>query len=39
MVKDTNDEMRKALDIQGALFGMIPGRETFVIGKDGKVIF
>lgn len=37
MFKDTNDELRKALDIKGDLFGMLPGRETFVVGKDGKV--
>eukprot|EP00287_Rhodomonas_sp_CCMP768_P005335 CAMPEP_0196719698 /NCGR_PEP_ID=MMETSP1091-20130531/2641_1 /TAXON_ID=302021 /ORGANISM="Rhodomonas sp., Strain CCMP768" /LENGTH=198 /DNA_ID=CAMNT_0042060727 /DNA_START=62 /DNA_END=658 /DNA_ORIENTATION=- len=37
MVKDTNDEMRKKLGIKNDLFGVLPGRETFVVGKDGKV--
>lgn len=37
MVSDVDDEFRKALDIKGDLFGVLPGRETYVIGKDGKV--
>ncbi len=36
LVKDTNDEMRNILAIKD-LFGLLPGRETYVIGTDGKV--
>lgn len=37
LVKDPNDEMRKTLAIPADLFGTLPGRETYVIGKDGMV--
>mmetsp|Transcript_7452 Transcript_7452/g.11722 ORF Transcript_7452/g.11722 Transcript_7452/m.11722 type:complete len:180 (-) Transcript_7452:835-1374(-) len=37
MVADVNDEARKALGIKADLFGVLPGRETYVVGKDGKV--
>lgn len=36
---DVNGEVRKAYGVQGNLFGLIPGRSTFLIDKDGKIVF
>jgi peroxiredoxin Q/BCP len=35
---DSGDVARKAFDVPKALFGVLPGRVTYVIGKDGKVL-
>ena len=36
-VPDTDNEIRKQLDIKGDLFGLLAGRETYVIDKAGQV--
>lgn len=35
---DSKGELRKALGIKGNLFGMVPGRQTFVFDNTGKCI-
>eukprot|EP00793_Prasinoderma_coloniale_P001109 PRCOL_00006100-RA len=35
---DDNDEVREAYGVKPALFGALPGRETFVIAKDGTCV-
>src|SRR5690606_34328127 len=34
-LSDENKEARKAFGVKSSLFGIIPGRETFVFDKDG----
>lgn len=34
---DEGDKARTAFKVPRALFGLLPGRVTYVIGKDGKV--
>lgn len=37
MLADENGKVRKAFEVKGNLFGLIPGRETFVIDGDGVI--
>ena len=37
LLADEEDAVREAYEVKPALFGALPGRETFVIGKDGKI--
>jgi peroxiredoxin Q/BCP len=34
---DSDDKVRTLWKVPKALFGLLPGRVTYVIGKDGKV--
>ena len=38
LLSDEKAGLRKALGIKGSFLGVVPGRETFVIGKDGTVL-
>jgi len=38
ILADTNDEVRKAFEVPGALLGLLPGRVTYVLDKDGVCI-
>ena len=35
---DEGDKARNAFKVPRALFGLLPGRVTYVIGKDGKIV-
>jgi peroxiredoxin Q/BCP len=37
LLADTKKEVRKAFGVPGNLFGLLPGRVTYIIGKDSKV--
>jgi peroxiredoxin Q/BCP len=37
LLADTNQDVRKLFGVTGSLFGLIPGRVTFIIGKDRKL--
>lgn len=37
ILSDEGDGLRKALGVPGDMFGMLPGRQTYVISKQGKV--
>ncbi len=37
MLSDTKNTVRKKYGVKGELLGLIPGRETFVIDKDGVI--
>ncbi|CAL5228494.1 g11640 [Coccomyxa viridis] len=37
LLSDTGSEVRKALGVSGDLFGLLPGRQTFIFDKEGKV--
>lgn len=37
LLADTNNTVRKAFGVKGDLFGLIPGRVTFVIDKEGVI--
>lgn len=38
MLADKGGRVRKLFDVKSELFGLLPGRETFVIDKTGRVI-
>lgn len=38
MLEDTAGRIKKLFEVKGDLMGLIPGRETFVIDKKGKLI-
>ncbi|GHP05044.1 hypothetical protein PPROV_000379600 [Pycnococcus provasolii] len=38
LINDENDEIRTAYGVKAELFGALPGRETFVIAKDGTIV-
>ena len=38
LLSDSNKKVRKLFGVQNRLFNLLPGRETFVIDKEGKVI-
>lgn len=37
LLADTKQEVRKSFGVPGSLFGLIPGRVTYIVGKDKKV--
>jgi thioredoxin-dependent peroxiredoxin len=39
LLSDKSKVARKAFDVKGAMFGLIPGRETFIFNKSGELIF
>ena len=39
LLSDTGNKVRKLFGVQGNLFGLIPGRVTYVVNKEGKVIY
>lgn len=39
LLSDEDKSVRKMFGVKGDLFGLIPGRVTFVIDKNGKVVF
>jgi len=38
LLADENNVMRKTFGVPGDMFGMLPGRQTYVISKTGKVV-
>ncbi len=39
LLSDSKNKARKLFGVTSNLLGMLPGRETFVFNKDGKLIF
>ena len=39
LLADTNNEVRNLFGVKGNIFGLIPGRVTYVVNKSGKIIF
>lgn len=39
LLSDPNGKVRKKFGIKKSLLGLVPGRETFVIDAEGKLIF
>ncbi len=39
LLSDANGKVRKQFGIKKSLLGLVPGRETFVLDKEGKVAF
>lgn len=37
ILADENQELRKAYQVPKSMLGLLPGRVTFIIGKDGNV--
>lgn len=38
LLVDAKEKTRKSWEVPRALFGAFPGRVTYVVGKDGKVV-
>jgi len=38
LLSDNNNELRKRFGVPTNLFGLIPGRVTYIIDKQGKVV-
>lgn len=39
LLSDVNGRVRKKFGIKKSLLGLVPGRETFVVNAEGKIIF
>ncbi|WP_372751036.1 peroxiredoxin [Labilibaculum sp.] len=39
LLSDTNNNVRKLFGVPTSLFGLLPGRVTYVVNKNAKVIF
>ncbi|MBN1108495.1 MAG: peroxiredoxin [Bacteroidales bacterium] len=39
LLADTNNEVRKLFGVPSTMFGLIPGRVTYVTDRNGKVVF
>jgi len=39
LLSDTEKKVRKLFGVKGDLFGLIPGRVTYVVNKEGEVVF
>lgn len=39
LLADTNGRVRRKFGVKSALFGLLPGRETFVFNKEGKLAY
>jgi len=39
LLSDTGNKVRKLFGVPGNLFGLLPGRVTYVINLDGKVVY
>jgi peroxiredoxin Q/BCP len=39
LLSDTGNKVCKLFGVPGELFGLIPGRVTYVIDKDGKIVY
>ncbi len=37
LLSDSNNEVRRAFGVPGELFGMVPGRVTYIVDLEGKV--
>jgi peroxiredoxin Q/BCP len=39
LLSDTDNKVRKLFGVPGNLFGLIPGRVTYIVDKNGKVVY
>lgn len=39
LLADTENKVRKLFDVQSAMFGLLPGRETFVFDTNGILVY
>jgi peroxiredoxin Q/BCP len=39
ILSDTGNEVRKLFGVPGKLFGLVPGRVTYIADKSGKVVY
>ena len=38
LISDSNKKIRKLFGVPGGLFGLLPGRVTYVANKEGKIV-
>ena len=39
LLSDTGNKVRKIFGVPGNFFGLIPGRVTYVVNKEGKIVY
>ncbi len=39
LLADTNNKVNKLFNVQRKMFGLLPGRETFVFNANGKLVY
>jgi thioredoxin-dependent peroxiredoxin len=39
ILSDTGNEVRKLFGVPGKLFGLVPGRVTYIVDRSGKVVY
>ncbi len=39
LLSDAAGKVKRKFGVKNDLFGLLPGRETYVVGKDGKVLY
>jgi len=39
LLSDATGKVKRKFGVKNDLFGLLPGRETYVVGKDGKVLY
>lgn len=39
LLSDEQGKVKRKFGVKNDLLGLLPGRETFVVGKDGKVVY
>ena len=39
LLSDTGNKVRKLFGVPGSFFGLIPGRVTYVVNKEGKIAY
>ncbi len=39
LLSDETGKVKKKFGVKNDLFGLLPGRETYVVGQDGKVLY
>lgn len=38
LLADTNKKVRRLFNVEGSLFNLLPGRETYLVNKEGKIL-
>lgn len=39
LLSDTGNKVRKLFGVPSSLFGLIPGRVTYIVNKEGKIVY
>ncbi|WP_339609058.1 peroxiredoxin [uncultured Planktosalinus sp.] len=39
LLSDENGKVKRKFGVKNDLFGLLPGRETYIVGQDGRVLY